>query len=108
MHELTSVMKVIDEIKGMDPRPEKVSITLGKMLGTAKGFESMFREYTHGTPLQGIGLEIVQPDVKVRCPHCRFDGVVRVTEHIHFVRCPVCGKVADVLQGNELRVERVN
>lgn len=107
MHEFTSVMKIIDEIKRMEPRPDTVRVTLGKMLGTARGFEGMFREYTQGTPIQGIGLHIIQPDVLVKCPHCRFEGVVRVVEHIHFVRCPICGKVADIMQGNELSVERV-
>jgi Zn finger protein HypA/HybF involved in hydrogenase expression len=108
MHEFTAVKRVIDEIKRMQPRPDKVRITLGKMMGTAKGFEDMFREHTHGTPLQGIGIEIVQKDVNINCPHCGFEGTFRVVEHIHFVRCPMCGKVADIITGNELKVERVN
>lgn len=103
MHEFGSVQKVIQDIRNMKPVPKKVKIVLGKMRGSAKGFEEMFREYTRDTELQGIELEIVQVPVKVKC-ECGLEGLVRVTEHIHFVRCPKCGQVADVIQGNELEI----
>jgi len=107
MHELGAVRKVIDEINSMDPKPKKIRITIGKMMGTAKGFESMFREHTYETPLQGIEMEIISKDVNVKCPECGFEGMVKIMEHVHFVRCPLCTKITDIVTGNELAVERI-
>jgi Zn finger protein HypA/HybF involved in hydrogenase expression len=103
MHEFGSVQKVIQDIRKMKPVPGKVKITLGKMRGSAKAFEEMFREYTRGTELEGIGIEIEQVPVEISCG-CGLRGLVRVTEHVHFARCPRCGRVADVLRGNELEI----
>jgi Zn finger protein HypA/HybF involved in hydrogenase expression len=103
MHEFGSVQWVIMELRKMDPAPRKVKIVLGKMRGSAKAFEEMFREYTRDTELKGIGLEIEQVPVEVKCG-CGLEGLVRVTEHVHFVRCPRCGKVADIIRGNELEI----
>ena len=104
MHELGSVQKVIQDLKRMDPIPKRITIVLGKMRGSAKGFEDMFREYTRDTELEGIGMEIEQVPVKVKC-ECGLEGLDRVTDHLHFVRCPKCGNVADILQGNELDIK---
>jgi Zn finger protein HypA/HybF involved in hydrogenase expression len=103
MHEFGSVQKVIQDLKSIDPIPRKVKIILGKMRGSAKGFEETFREYTRETELEGIEIEIEQIPVKIKC-ECGLEGLVRVAEHVHFVRCPKCGKIADVVQGNELKV----
>lgn len=103
MHEFGSVQKAIRDIKNIDPAPKKVKILLGKMRGNAKTFGEMFREYTRGTEIEGIEIEIEQVPVEVKCG-CGLEGLVRVTEHIHFVRCPRCGKIADVIKGNELEI----
>lgn len=103
MHEFGSVQKAIQDIRKMKPVPKKVKIILGKMRGSAKAFEEMFREYTGGTELEGIELKIEQVPVKIKC-ECGLEGLVRITEHVHFARCPKCGRVADVLQGNELKI----
>ncbi len=103
MHEFGSVQKAIQDIRKMKPVPKKVKIVLGKMRGSAKAFEEMFREYTRETELEDIELQIEQVPVKINC-ECGLEGLVRVTEHVHFARCPKCGQVADVLQGNELKI----
>lgn len=103
MHEFGSVQKAIQDIKKMDPVPKKVLIRLGKMRGSAKTFEEMFREYTRGTEIENIDVRIEQVLVEVKC-ECGLEGHVRVTEHIHFVRCPKCNNIADVIKGNELEV----
>lgn len=103
MHEFGSVQKAIQDLRSMQPVPKQVLIKLGKMRGSAKVFEEMFREYTRGTELEDIKLTIEQVPVEVKC-ECGLEGLVRVTEHIHFVRCPKCGKVADVIRGNELEI----
>lgn len=103
MHEFGSVQNVIQELRKMKPVPKKVKIVLGKMRGSAKNFEEMFREYTRETELEGIELEIEQVPVKIKC-ECGLEGLVRITEHVHFARCPKCGNIVDVLQGNELKI----
>jgi Zn finger protein HypA/HybF involved in hydrogenase expression len=104
MHEFAAVQYVITEARKIQPTPKKILVRLGKMRGGSKGFEEMFREHSRGTPLENIGLEIESIPVEVKCP-CGFSGTMRVIEHVHFLRCPVCGKIADVLKGNELTVE---
>ena len=103
MHEFGSVQKAIQDLRNMDPRPRKVKILLGKMRGSAKGFEEMFREYTRGTELEGIDVEIEQVPAEIKCG-CGLEGIVKITEHVHFVRCPKCGQIADVIKGNELEI----
>lgn len=80
-----------------------MKVRLGKMRGSARAFEEMFREHTRDTSLASIGLEIEQVPVEVKCS-CGFNGNVRVMGHIHFVRCPLCNDIADVKTGNELEV----
>lgn len=104
MHEFGSVQEAIRLIRGVNPAPRKVRIRLGKMRGSAKGFEEMFREHTRDTDLRDLGLEIEQVPVEVKC-QCGLEGPVRIMEHVHYVRCPKCGQIADVLKGNELDIQ---
>jgi Zn finger protein HypA/HybF involved in hydrogenase expression len=104
MHEFGSVQQAIREIRKMRPLPRKVKILIGKMRGSARGFEEMFREHTRDTELQGIGLEVESVPVEIRCD-CGLEGLVRIMEHVHYVRCPKCGDVAEVVRGNELEIE---
>ena len=103
MHEFPAVQVVISEALRLQPTPKRIRVRLGKMRGHPKAFEEMFREHSRGTPIEGIGLEIEQVPVEVKCK-CGFSGLVRVMEHLHFVRCPLCGKTADVERGNELEL----
>lgn len=104
MHEFGSVREAIERISRMQPTPKRVRIRLGRMRASPKGFEEMFGEHTADSELQGIGLEIESVPVEISCS-CGLKGPVRVMEHVHFVRCPRCGKVADVIRGNELDIE---
>ncbi len=104
MHEFGSVQEAIARLRKIQPAPGRVRIKLGKMRGSAKGFEELFREHTRDTELQGIGLEIENIPVEIKCS-CGLEGTVRVMEHVHFVRCPRCGQVTDAVRGNELEIE---
>jgi Zn finger protein HypA/HybF involved in hydrogenase expression len=104
MHEFGSVQQAVRDIRKIHPVPRKVKIRLGKMRGSAKGFEEMFREHIRDTELYGIGIEIENIPVEIKCP-CGLEGPVRIMDHIHYVRCPKCGQVADVVRGNELDIE---
>jgi Zn finger protein HypA/HybF involved in hydrogenase expression len=104
MHEFGSVQEAIKKLGQLRPAPRRVRIRLGRMRGSAKGFEEMFREHTRETGFEGIGLEVESVPVEISCS-CGLSGLVRVMEHVHFVRCPKCGQVADVVRGNELEIE---
>jgi Zn finger protein HypA/HybF involved in hydrogenase expression len=104
MHEFSSVQEAIKRMREIRPTPRRVRIRLGKMRGSVKGFEEMFREHTRDTELEGIGLELESVPVEISCP-CGLEGTVRVMEHVHFVRCPKCGQVTDAVRGNELEIE---
>ena len=104
MHEFGSVQEAITRLRQVRPTPRRARIRLGRMRGSAKGFEELFREHTRDTELQGIGLEIESVPVEISC-QCGLEGTVRVMEHVHFVRCPKCGHVTDAVRGNELEIE---
>ena len=104
IHEFGSVQEAIIRLRRIQPVPRRVRIKLGKMRGSVKGFEEMFRENTRDTELEGIGLEIDHIPVEISC-QCGLEGMIRVMEHVHYVRCPKCGQVADILKGNELDIE---
>lgn len=104
MHEFGSVHEAIKQLRSVQPVPTKVKIRLGKMRGSARTFEEMFREHTRDTELDGIGLELEQVPVEVKCS-CGFSGTVKAMGHVHFVRCPLCNDIADVRTGNELEVQ---
>lgn len=104
MHEFDSVHRAVTRLRETRPVPRKVRIRLGKMRGSARGFEELFREQIRDTELHGIELEIEQVPVEISCS-CGLEGHARVMGHVHFVRCPVCGEIADVRKGNELDIE---
>ena len=106
MHEFASVQEAIRRIRKMQPVPKRVKIRLGKMRGSAKGFEEMFREHSRDTDIENIELEVENVPVEIKCS-CGLEGMVRVMDHVHFVRCPRCGQVADILRGNELDIETI-
>jgi Zn finger protein HypA/HybF involved in hydrogenase expression len=104
MHEFGSVQHVIRELMKLEPVPKRVRVTIGKMRASPKGFEGMFRENVRDTKLQGVALEIVSVPVDINCK-CGLKGPVRIMDHVHFVRCPRCGSIADIRTGRELDFE---
>ena len=102
MHEVESVRKVMSELKKSGKK--KASLRLGRLKASPKVFAGIFRELTKGTGLEGFKLEIEEIPVEILCRKCGFSGKVKVIEHLRFARCPKCGKVADILSGNELRI----
>jgi len=108
MHEMKVLQEVISEL-GRLGNPSRVKLKLGAMRAEPEHFRDMFSEYVKDSPLEGTELEIEEVPVEIFCP-CGFSGFVDVddaAEHTHFVRCPECGKIADVTSGNELEVEPV-
>ncbi len=106
MHEFSSVREALSLMLSINPKPPGVRITLGRMRANPKTFREMLMEHLRGTEAEGMAIEIVSVPVEVSCA-CGFSGTVRLPDHVHFARCPLCGKVADITKGNELVVEPV-
>ncbi len=104
MHEISSVNEAIRRIASLRPSPKKIVIHLGEMRGDAKTFEEMLKEHSRGTDIENIDITVKSVPVDISCK-CGFSGHVPILEHVHFVRCPECGSIADVLKGNELDIE---
>ena len=105
MHEMKTIQEVISEL-GRLGNPARAKLRLGAMRAEPEHFREIFSEYVKDSPFEGTELEIEEVPVEIFCP-CGFSGEVPVQEHVHFVRCPECGKVADVTSGNELEIEPV-
>ena len=105
MHEMSVIREVISEL-GRLGNPKRVHLRLGVMRAEPEHFIEVFSEYIKGSPFEGTELEIEDIPVEAFCT-CGFEGPVEVQEHVHFVRCPNCGHVADIRSGNELEVEPV-
>ena len=101
MHETRLVNRVISEL--LDKNVSSAKLRLGKMHCRADVFRELFKAQTKGTPLEGMKLDIEEVPVKIRC-ECGFLGLVRVMEHVHFVRCPKCNNISEPLIGNELEL----
>ena len=104
MHEMRAVQKLVEDIMELDPRPERVKVRLGRMLADPQVFRQMFKEFASQAGFHGIEIDIESVPVIAKCDKCGFRGSVPVMEHVHFVRCPDCKKVADILQGNEMEI----
>jgi len=105
MHELASVQSVVVEL--LEKKPKKARVLLGKMMSDTEHFKEMFSVFAEGTPAADVELEIVSVPVKAKCP-CGFEGEIEIPSHTHFVRCPKCNKICDVLSGNEIKVEIID
>lgn len=102
MHEQQSVQFVIEQLKRTGAK--KAKLKLGLMRGNPKTFLEMFSFQVRGTELEDVKLEIEPIGVEIKCPKCGFEGTVAIVEHVHFVRCPKCNEIADVVYGNELEL----
>jgi len=103
MHELKAINNVISQLRKSGIKNGKVKILLGKMVADKNVFLDMFKEFVKGTELENISLDIIESPVKIRCI-CGFCGNVEIKEHIHFVRCPECNRIAEILEGNEIKI----
>ena len=101
MHETAAAKKIADEIIQKNAHHSKLRI--GKMYGNKERFLDLVKEFLSGTPLEDATIDAEYTEVVIRCM-CGFKGTVDVKEHIHFVRCPKCNKVAEILEGNDIEL----
>ena len=67
MHEFGSVQEAVTKLRQIQPAPRRVRIRLGRMRGSAKGFEEMFREYKADGVIH-YGLQFCQPYITESMP----------------------------------------
>jgi Zn finger protein HypA/HybF involved in hydrogenase expression len=104
MHEMKAVQMVFDELMHMEPKPSKVKIRLGRMKADPRVFRQMFKEFAVSLGFSDVEIKVEEIPVVAECKQCGFSGRLDVMEHVHFVRCPDCKKVADIVQGDELEI----
>lgn len=119
IHDLSAAQFIIGELKrqiardlvskqrNIDPDnlklPQEAKVLLGKMRGDKETVEFLYKELTKGSKLEKIKLHIEEVPVEATC-ECGFSGKVEMQEHVHFVRCPECGKTCHVEAGDEIQV----
>ena len=101
MHETAAAKKIADEI--IQKKAHHSTVRIGKMYGNKERFLELVKEFLCGTPLEGATIDAEEVDVVVKC-ECGFSGKIDVREHVHFVRCPKCGKVAEIIEGNDIEL----
>lgn len=101
MHEAAAAKGVAGEI--IARKMHRAKIKIGKMYGNSERFLQLVREFLSGTPFEKAELEAEAVDVVAKCP-CGLEGKIDVEEHMHFVRCPACGRAAEVIQGNGIEI----
>ncbi|MEA2004086.1 MAG: hydrogenase/urease maturation nickel metallochaperone HypA [archaeon] len=101
MHEFSAVQHVMDEL---EKNPRDIRIQLGCMRAGKEVFLNTLKEMRYGTPLKKLKIDVEEIKAKGKCT-CGFEGNIEVPGHVHFLRCPECGKTCETVQGNELIIK---
>ena len=99
MHEFKAAKDILDELKKNPPK--KAVISLGKMISSKDVFLEILKEHTKQTPLEKTEIMIEEIPLRAKCS-CGFEGIIDIPGHVHFVRCPNCSKIAEVLEGDKV------
>ena len=104
MHDVAAVRYVIEELSNC--KKDKARLILGELVTDRDSFLSMFNEMVKGTPLEKIRLDILPVKARIRCK-CGFEGGISIPKgaHLHYVRCPDCNSIAEIVEGNEIVVK---
>ena len=104
MHEMKAVQRLVEELMALDEKPERIKVRLGRMTAEPRVFRQLFSEFSSSLGFSNVDIDIEEVPVIAKCDKCGFEGGVQVMEHVHFIRCPDCKMVADIVQGNELEI----
>jgi Zn finger protein HypA/HybF involved in hydrogenase expression len=98
MHNLEKIMWVYEKVKGK----KEALVEVGEMWEPEE-----FKE-TLRVLLPKAKITIKEIPLKVKCPHCKYNGHASFPEHTLFtnVSCPKCAKSAEVVSGMELKVRQ--
>ena len=110
MHELSIAQSILDIVRQNLPKDREVTVRavrlrIGAMGGVVPdSLEFCFSAMTHGTPLEGVSLEIERVPLVVHCRSCGKDSEIEQT----LFACPACdGLDLKVVSGNEMQVSEI-
>ena len=101
MHEFSAVQQAIDEL---EKNPRDIKVRLGCMKANKEVFLNTLKEMLKGTDQEHLKIEVEEIKATGQCD-CGFKGKIEVPGHVHFLRCPECGKVCKTIEGNDMIIE---
>ena len=119
MHELSMTTQIVDSVleeaeKQDAKKVTEVHLVIGKL--TFLGIEQVRFSYNilvEGTIMKGSKLIIEEQDGTIECPSCGYKGSLQFADDpayhvpIPTLRCPKCGKVAKIVEGNECTIRSI-
>lgn len=106
MHELSIAQSVVDAVVARtgDRQVTWVRVRIGRLAGVVRdAFEFSFELATEGTPLEGAGLEIEEPEGRL---HCRCCGGLSPRDDL-ILLCECGSADVEVVSGHELEIVSV-
>ena len=104
MHEFDTVEKIYNSLLSMGKLPDRVYIKLSKLNGNVDFVRFAIESMIRGTVLEKVKLEFIEIKPKIKCRSCGYEGEVDIPAHAHFIRCPLCNDVVDVIEGKEIEI----
>jgi hydrogenase nickel incorporation protein HypA/HybF len=102
------LQSVLEELRA-NPRPSKVKVEVGEMLGlTRESLSTAYEVLAKGTRAEGSRLVVKFEEGSVECPRCGFSGRMAVRRHEHKIdpafACPNCGSSLKIRLGLEVKL----
>lgn len=107
MHELSLIQAVMEEIEQAArahniSRVARVKLVVGRLTAALPdALQFAFEALSPGTIFEGAELEIEEVDIRLRCPACGRETVVKEITYW----CPACGTRAEIVAGKELYID---
>ncbi len=102
MHELSVALGIVDAAleKVKDGRVVEVALAVGELTHiNGEQLALAFEVASRGTPLEGARLKVRRIEARLRCVRCGWQG--------ESFTCGRCGSAMEVLQGEEILLERL-
>jgi len=104
MHEFKTVEEIYNSIQAMDHVPKRIYVKLSKLKGNPEFIKFALESMLKNTPYASSSIHFIEVKPVIRCKNCGFEGEVDIPEHVHFIRCPFCNRIADVIKGNDIEI----
>lgn len=100
-----ALLKLVEELSESSCT-ERVKLMINEDLCSATEFEILFRNFVQGTYLERLKLDVETFQTQVKCSCGYASSLENSTDKGH-VRCPQCGKFAEVLDDSFRIVEDI-